>query len=374
MAPPAKDNDAVDKLTYTTPKELWDIPFDVLEPLCDGDMRDALAATSQKFNLYREANNSCKKQCDGLLALTLRCDIRERLYRSWKSSSLTVLELKRLGINDDDVAKLVNECATVKSLTSLNLGQNHLSSEGGKAIAEALMVNSILSTLNLADNMLCGVEYGHDTYDALGILAIAEALKSGNGVLTKLDVSYNSIGAEGGKALAEALKGNSVLTSLNLWSNSLGVEGGKAIASAIMANGVLANLNLMGNQIGSEGGKALAAALKVNSVLKSLSVARNDIGGEAAQQLAAAVLSSKSLEVFSMVPIKELREDKLTELNLNSKGLGPTEGIVLAELIEGNSVLTSLSLKYNNLGAEIEIVLQNAVAGRVGFELPLRFI
>ena len=169
-------------------------------------------------------------------------------------------------------------------------------------------------------------------------------------------------------------RSTSVLTSLNLWSNSLGVEGGKAIASAIMANGVLANLNLMGNQIGSEGGKALAAALKVNSVLKSLSVARNDIGGEAAQQLAAAVLSSKSLEVFSMVPIKELREDKLTELNLNSKGLGPTEGIVLAELIEGNSVLTSLSLKYNNLGAEIEIVLQNAVAGRVGFELPLRFI
>ena len=99
-------------------------------------------------------------------------------------------------------------------------------------------------------------------------------------------------------------------------------------AELIKVNPVLTNLSLYGNNIGVDGAKAIAEALKVNAVLKNLSVACN-INGEAAQQLAAAALGSLSLEVLSEVPIKELREDKLTKLELQSKGLGATEGIVL---------------------------------------------
>ena len=79
----------------------------------------------------------------------------------------------------------------------------------------------------------------------------------------------------------------------------------------------------------------------------------NTISGEAAQQLSSAVLASKSLEVFSEVPIKELRADSLTELDLRLKDLGPTEGMVIAALIEGSAVLKKLDLRANDLrGAE----------------------
>jgi Ran GTPase-activating protein (RanGAP) involved in mRNA processing and transport len=123
------------------------------------------------------------------------------------------------------------------------------------------------------------------------------------------------------------------------------------IGSDLQFMAVLTELSLSENNIGAEGAIAIAEALKVNAVMKNLSVAyNNNILGEAAQQLAAAALCSSSLEVLSGVPIKELREDKLTELNLSSKGLGPTEGIVLAELIKFSAVLTKLFLYRNNIG------------------------
>lgn len=96
--------------------------------------------------------------------------------------------------------------------------------------------------------------------------------------------------------------------------------------------------------------KVLAEYVSVSAVLKNLNVAYNpSINGEAAQQLAAAALSSTSLKVLSEVPIKELREDKHTALDLEDKGLGPTEGIVLAELVKFSAVLTSIDLSSNQL-------------------------
>ena len=93
----------------------------------------------------------------------------------------------------------------------------------------------------------------------------------------------------------------------------------------------------------------VAHLLPATSVLKNLSIAYNEIDREAAQQLAAAALGSSSLELLSEVPIKELREDKSTELKLEGKGLGVTEGIVLAKLIKVNGALTSIDLSGNQL-------------------------
>ena len=102
-----------------------------------------------------------------------------------------------------------------------------------------------------------------------GAKAIAEALKV-NPVLTSLDLRLNSIRDDGAKAIAEALKVNPVLTILDLQWNSIGVEGGKAIAEALKVNAVLNNLHLGYNSIGGDGAKAIVEALKVNPVLKNL--------------------------------------------------------------------------------------------------------
>ena len=71
--------------------------------------------------------------------------------------------------------------------------------------------------------------------------------------------------------------------------------------------------------------------------LTSLSTAYNNISGDGAQQLAAAVLAKPTLEVFSGIPLKELRANSLTTLDLNSKGLGVPETTVLADLLRSVS-------------------------------------
>ena len=53
---------------------------------------------------------------------------------------------------------------------------------------------------------------------------------------------------------------------LNLIDNNIGAEGAKAIAEALKVNPVLNNLDLGYNSIGDDGAKAIAEALKVNPV------------------------------------------------------------------------------------------------------------
>ena len=76
---------------------------------------------------------------------------------------------------------------------------NDIGDEGAKAIAEALKVNPVLTTLWLGANSI-----GAD-----GAKAIAEALKV-NPVLTKLDLKYNSTMGDAGKqAVRDAVKDRS---------------------------------------------------------------------------------------------------------------------------------------------------------------------
>ena len=72
------------------------------------------------------------------------------------------------------------------------------------------------------------VTLSHDNIGDDGAKAIAEALKV-NAVLTSVDLRLNSIGDDGAKAIAEALKVNAVLTKLDIQANNMGDEGEKAV-------------------------------------------------------------------------------------------------------------------------------------------------
>ena len=103
----------------------------------------------------------------------------------------------------------------------------------------------------------------------------------------------------------------------------------------------LQTLDLRGKRITTGEAVALAQSLHFNASLTSLSVAGNSIVGDGAQQLASTVLAKPTLEHFSGIPLKELRGDSLTTLDLSCKGLSVPEAIVLADLLR--SVSTSLT-------------------------------
>ena len=73
----------------------------------------------------------------------------------------------------------------------------------------------------------------------------------------------------------------------------------------------------------------------------SRSVNRNQVSGEAAEQLAKVVLDHSTLTNFGGIPMDALRDNKLTELDLNGKSIGLPGALVLAALLPGATALKS---------------------------------
>ena len=80
-------------------------------------------------------------------------------------------------------------------------------------------------------------------------------------ISTYSQITGNQIGAEGGKAIGEALKSNTSLTELNL-----------TVAQQQQQHFSFSHSQITGNQIGDEGGKAICEALKTNTSLTELNL------------------------------------------------------------------------------------------------------
>ena len=84
---------------------------------------------------------------------------------------------------------------------------------------------------------------------------------------------------------------------------------------------------------------APAIAVSASSVT-NVDVRYNSIAGDSALQLSAAVLGNTKIEVFNRIPIKEMRANSFTELDLRGKNIGVVGGMVVAGL---SPVMTSLT-------------------------------
>lgn len=242
-------------------------------------------------------------------------------------------------IHTRNVVTLAKSLKINAVLIKLHLQFNSIGSYGAILLARALKANTVLHDLQLG---------GNDIRDA-GVEALGDALKF-NSTLRVLNLYYNDIGNAGATALGEALNINTVLNKLNLGGNNIRYEGITRLTYSLQVNASLDELDLSGNNIDDEGLLTLAEALEFNMALKNLSVSYNKshTSASAAKKLAKGVLASNTIEVLSDVPIKELREDTLTRLNLAWKGLADTEAIVISEITKNSAMLSFLDLSANH--------------------------
>ena len=109
--------------------------------------------------------------------------------------------------------------------------------------------------------------------------------------------------------------------------------------------------------MGPTGAKALADALASGkAVLTSIDVSYNEIGKDGAIAIAEAlksgrvVMNTVTLDGYGSgfpLPVKQLKGTEPVEaLDFSSKGLGVASGIVIASLIEGNAVLTTIGCAF----------------------------
>ena len=182
----------------------------------------------------------------------------------------------------------------------------------------------------------------------------------------QVDLSWNYLGLGASKAIAEGIRVSRSLTRLLIKNNNIGDEGCIALAEAMQQNDShkIEELSLFNNQIGAAGAKSLAAMIAVSRFLTSVNVSMNDITGDGAQQLADAALHKPSLESFCAIPLKELRADSVSELNLNNHVVGVPGALVIAHFLRVSYSLTCLRIGDNHIGDEdcaalAEAMLQN---------------
>jgi hypothetical protein len=186
--------------------------------------------------------------------------------------------------------------------------QGKYNAEGINAIADALRVNGVLTSIDLSNNQLCGgwTDYRgqHGTYTAEGITAIADAMRV-NGALTVTNLLGNQLDAESAKMLAEVAKQKGISlcgirrdqTTADFRNKYLEPADAILLASDLsqaVVTGGLTRIDLSGNQLcgiwtdghgnqqgayTAEGITAIADALRVNSALTSLDLSNNALCG-----------------------------------------------------------------------------------------------
>ena len=148
------------------------------------------------------------------------------------------------------------------------MGANGITgSEAGKALGDAITVNTVLKELDLSGGedywMECDAEFVKGFSPGLGA----------NGALVKFDISNNDIMRDGAQALAEALKDNQVMKELNIARNPLyypDMSGVFAISNAIPTMGALETITF---------GDKQAATMKADMTKANLSGKQLDAAG-----------------------------------------------------------------------------------------------
>jgi hypothetical protein len=136
---------------------------------------------------------------------------------------------------------------------------------------------------------------------------------------------------------------------LSLKSNKLGVDGGKALAEGLKGNSAIKELNIADNELTNYGRNmsaivALAGAIPAMGALLKLSLSRNGLLSKEAGKILSDMLANAVLQ--------ELDVSDNWGSTCNSTPIGVSDGARFAqELAVGmdNGVLTSLNISDNNL-------------------------
>ena len=255
----------------------------------------------------------------------------EALHALSTCGSVQIAHLQLMGMNDDSCTALQRHGLPVdKSLTTLQMSRNRITSGGLDAFSAAALSVGSLTSLNLSANPLGAdlAPFGHaiansrvNTLDlsvtqekeslGKGLVAMARALGAagaacplrslvlqGNGVsdeaavdlvaplaaagVCELMLGRNAIGDAGALALARGCTSvdevglfTSPFRKLGLMANCVGDAGAAAFANALKANCPLEHLNLGHNQIGDVGTEALTDGVRANTRISALDVGIN---------------------------------------------------------------------------------------------------
>ena len=148
-----------------------------------------------------------------------------------------------------------------------------------------------------------------------------------------MDASGNQLHAAGAASLGDMLKVNTTLTELNVSDNEIGMlEDGPSYDRKQHPT--------------PEGPAALAEGLAANSSVTQVDVRSNNLTDADTAQLFIPIVDKPHFESFSGIPIKQIRDNAITSLDLkgaDAMRLEACGGVILAHSLKTNTSVTSVS-------------------------------
>ncbi|XP_041976994.1 protein NLRC3-like [Aricia agestis] len=241
------------------------------------------------------------------------------------NKTVSSLNLTDNFLNDDACYHLGEMLATNNTLKELNLSGCRIGPSGAKRLFSGLILNSGLKTLNLNRNALGdrGVEY------------LADVVERGIDV-ERISLSYNNISGKSAGILASALEFSNKFSHIDLSWNSLyePIEGAVSLLTRLGESEELLELNLSWNSLyGEEIGAALGKTLNASN-LRVLDLSNNRLANNAVINLIQSVRKTKNLvtldlsynpmapqDAFAVLQKMRLKKVKIQNLLMDNVGI-----------------------------------------------------
>lgn len=249
--------------------------------------------------------------------------------------TLTSIGLRANSITPSDMKKLALAYKENLSLTSINIGDNRIGDEGARFLADVFNERSRYQSVYVSENQL----------SEFGLISLVAGLQK-NPRLTSFGCANNTIGNMGGHALATLIRSVPSLRTLYAYHCDLGYSGTSAIVAALQVNNSLTYLDLCGASFDLDSTRIFTQFLYANTTLTTLNLSECMLLDKEIQMLMAALWHHPALKKLLLV-----------------QNLFGIQGLLaISEYISVTSILTSLDLANNNLGANYTAVLAGALA------------
>ncbi|MFE4211348.1 gala protein [Streptomyces goshikiensis] len=264
------------------------------------------------------------------------------------------VDLCKQGLGPAGAARLLPVAAASAHARHLLLGTNSIGDDGARALARSLAGGHGLHTLYLGCNRI-----GPD-----GVSALAGALADDTTVRA-LWLKRNPVLEDGARTLAALLRRNTTLRTLDLVNTGIGAEGVRAVLDALIhREAPLERLFLGGNGLTAADAPLLAGLIR-DAGVRELYLPANHLGDAGTAVLAAAAAAD---------PTRPVR------LGLGGNGIGPAGARSLADALGGIDTLDlgramserSLGSDGNSTGDEGVRALAAALPGSPLRRLELR--
>ena len=273
--------------------------------------------------------------------------------------------------HDNNSAIIILEALSkISSIKVLNLQSIQLNEDAGSYLSSAICNNTGLNELHLDDNNL-----------GKGLLHIAKALQQLNS-LKVLRVEHTNMPREVCNELAVAIECNQSLNTLQLCCNNL-QSSINVILQALSKISSLRVLDLHCNQLNEDVGEYLSSAIQNNDGLNELDLQNNNIG-KGILQIVKSLKQLNSLQVLSLgstnMPKEACKElalviecnPYLKELNLFDNNL-QLSAIVILQALGKLSTLEILNLHSNQLSEDVGEHISSLIAKNTRLKMFLLF-